>query len=156
MNNVITCLSDSYSVSRRETYESIVNYISDFKQLESHLQQLKKSLVRVIFQITCYSGSPDCLKNFNLCRNFSLCQLHRSVGHDRCKFWRVPYMWWKNYWKWPMCHENNLHTLNFLTWRDTAFILHVCIHLMWQDLSHATLIKLIFYLLTLTLKFDLL
>ena len=41
----------------------------------------------------------------------SLCQLHRSVGHDRCKFWRVPYMWWKNYWKWPMCHKNNWHTL---------------------------------------------
>ena len=56
MNNVITCLSDSYSASRRETYESIVNYISYFKQLESHLQQLQnhlygwyfKSLVTVV------------------------------------------------------------------------------------------------------------
>ena len=58
MNNVITCLSDSYSVSRRETYESIVNYISYFKQLESRLQQLQnhlygwyfKSLVTVVPQ----------------------------------------------------------------------------------------------------------
>ena len=56
MNNVITCLSDSYSASRRETYESIVNYISYFKQLESHFQQLQnhlcgwyfKSLVTVV------------------------------------------------------------------------------------------------------------
>ena len=21
-------------------------------------------------------------------------------------------MWWKNYWKWPMCHKNNWHTLD--------------------------------------------
>ena len=56
MNNVIMCLSDSYSVSRRETYESIVNNISYFKQFESHLQQLQnhlywwyfKSLVTVV------------------------------------------------------------------------------------------------------------
>ena len=56
MNNVITCLSDSYSVSRRETYENIVNYIIYFKQLEPRLQQLQnhlygwyfKSLVTVV------------------------------------------------------------------------------------------------------------
>ena len=24
------------------------------------------------------------------------------------------YMWWKNYWKWPMCHKNNWHTLDQL------------------------------------------
>ena len=23
----------------------------------------------------------------------SLWQLHRTIGHDRCKLWRVPYMW---------------------------------------------------------------
>ena len=52
MNNVITCLSDSYSVSRRETYESIVNYryISYFKQLESHLQQLQNHLYEWYFK----------------------------------------------------------------------------------------------------------
>ena len=25
--------------------------------------------------------------------------------------WKVPYMWWQNYRKWPMCHKNNWHTL---------------------------------------------
>ena len=59
MNNVITCLSDSYSVSRRETYESIVNYIKLFQAAWISLTEATKSLVRVIFQITCYSGSPD-------------------------------------------------------------------------------------------------
>ena len=27
-----------------------------------------------------------------------------SVMTD-AKFWRVPYLWWKNYWKWPMCYK---------------------------------------------------
>ena len=30
----------------------------------------------------------------SFCCIYSLCQLHWSVGHDRCKLWRVPYMWW--------------------------------------------------------------
>ena len=40
MNNVITCLSDSYSVSRRETYKSIVNYrgLEFFLKLTCHGQ----------------------------------------------------------------------------------------------------------------------
>ena len=29
--------------------------------------------------------------------------------------WKVPYMWWLNCWKWPMCHKNYWHTLKLFT-----------------------------------------
>ena len=44
------------------------------------------------------------------------------VTRDRCKFWRVPYMWWKNYWKWPMCHKNNWHTLNWSKFAKPSWV----------------------------------
>ena len=47
--------------------------------------------------------------------------------------WNVPYMymWWWNYWKWPMCHNNNWHTLwfgsTFFDKRHTVSACHLTI-----------------------------
>ena len=43
-----------------------------------------------------------------------------------CRSWpmqslRVPYMWWYNYWKWPMCHKNNWHTLHHISLQCVFF-----------------------------------
>ena len=46
-------------------------------------------IVKVYFTLV----SPELNKRYKHVY-YSLCQLHRSVGHDRCKLWRFPFMWW--------------------------------------------------------------
>ena len=78
MNNVITCLSDSYSASRRELYQL-------FQAAWISLPAATKSLVRVIFQITCYSGSPDWLVHYTFSGPANI----SFTGHSlRKKFFR--------------------------------------------------------------------
>ena len=68
-----------------------------------------------------------------------------------------PFTWYYSFWPrdldlevWPTFENLNL-SYNFLIRRDKAFILHV--YSLWQDLLHGTIV---FDLVTLTLKFDLL
>ena len=66
----------------------------------------------------CFAGDTKMTSSvdtwINVIQSMPITSVRRSwpmlINSD---LWKVPYryMWWYNYWKWPMHHKNNWHTL---------------------------------------------